>query len=178
MIKLETERLILRCRDLSDVQNMFELDSDPEVMRYINGGIPRTLKEIEANFVKFEKQIMDHENDFGCWMADLKDSGRNIGWFILKPIGDEIPGIEVGYRLKREFWGKGYATEGAREMIKYGFETVQLEEIVAITDPENLASQNVLEKCGLTYDRMEKHQDFPVKYFRILKDQYEDQNSH
>ena len=171
---LETERLHLRLTEMSDIQNMYELDSDPDVMKYINGGIPRTMEEIQANFTKFKDRILDHDRDYGCWMADLKENNENIGWFILKPIGDEVPGIEVGYRLKKKYWGKGLATEGSLEMIRHGFDDLGLHEIVAIVEPEHRASRHVLEKCGLVYQKLVDYQEKELCYYKIKEDAYRD----
>ena len=169
---LETERMHLRLTEMSDIKNMFELDSDSKVMKYINGGVPRTLHEIQSNFEKYKDRILDREKDFGCWMADLKETGENIGWFILKPIGDQIPGIEVGYRLKQRFWGKGYATEGSKEMLKHGFDDLKLDNIVAIVEPEHKASRHVLEKSGLKYMKMVDYNEKKICYYKITENEY------
>ena len=177
MKSLESKRLRYRLTNENDVQNIFELDGDPEVMKYINGGIPDTLEEVKAKFEKYKHRIMDNSRQFGCWMADLKSTGENIGWFILKPISDEIPGIEVGYRLKKRFWGNGYATEGACEMIRHGFDDLGLNEIVAIVDPAHNASRHVLEKCGLTFKDMRMHENFEVCYYVLPINEYEHSRS-
>ncbi len=125
---------------------MFLLDSDPAVMRYITGGKPTpraTLKE------KIEKTIESYkkENGLGLWLTVLKENDELIGWHFIKPF-IEAPHIELGYRLYQKAWGKGYATEMANGLANYGFQELNLPKLVAITDKENIGSQNVLSKVG------------------------------
>ena len=153
-MNFETERLKFRPVQLADAQLFFELDSDLLVMKYINGGTPSTMAEI----VDFVPKIIERDsklNGMGIWMAFLKSDSSFVGWYSLKP----LPGtqeIEVGYRLKQMYWGKGYATEGSKYLLHFGLTKMNLKKIVAITDPENTASKNVLTKIGLIYidDRM------------------------
>jgi RimJ/RimL family protein N-acetyltransferase len=153
-ITFETDRLKFRPVEASDAKLFFDLDSDPLVMKYINGGTPSTMAEIEDVVPK----IIERDsklNGMGVWMTFLKSDSSFVGWFALKPLlGTEE--IEIGYRLKQIHWGKGYATEGSRYLINFGLTKMNLKKVVAITDPENLSSKNVLTKIGLKYidDRM------------------------
>lgn len=147
MIALTTQRLKLRPFNENDLQNLIDLDHDLEVMKYLGGKIT-PLEEIKAILPKLiERQ--PKWITYGTWMADLIDSGENIGWFTLKPVPKLNNDYEVGYRLKKKHWGKGYATEGTKFLVNYGFENLKLSKIIGLTDLENKASQHVLKKSGL-----------------------------
>lgn len=148
---MQTGRLRLRQFTEADLSNLLELNSDPEVMRFITGGKPDSLEQAQTSL----QRILGYYKDgsaLGLWAAELLDSGEFIGWFCLKP----LPGfdeIELGYRLRKRYWGKGYATEGARFLVDYGFRRAGLSRIAAIVDPGNFASRRVLEKAGLAFER-------------------------
>lgn len=148
-ILLETDRLTLRRFTPTDVDAVYVLDSDPVVMRYVIP--PRTREQIEAYIVLV---LADYERfpGLGRWITLDRTTGSFIGIFMLKPL-QETEFIEVGYRMFPAYWGRGYATEAARTLVRYGFEQLGLPEIVGITHPDNTASQHVLEKCGLRYQR-------------------------
>ncbi len=144
---IETERLSLRPLVLNDMDLLVDLDSDPEVMRYITDGKPQTEEHYEKRFPELLNYM--HENPgLGLWIASLKASGELIGWYILKhlPHNGEV---EVGFRIKKKFWGKGYSTEAGKELLTHGFETLGLKKIASIVRPDNFASQAVIKKIGL-----------------------------
>lgn len=145
----ETQRLRYRPFTSSDFGNILELDSDPEVMKYINGGKPTTTAEVEATLKRVSARYLEFPG-MGSYITELKSTGDFIGWHSLKP----LPGtneIEVGYRLLKRHWGKGYATEGARFFVQRGLKELNLPRVVAITAIENTASQSVLTKSGFSY---------------------------
>jgi RimJ/RimL family protein N-acetyltransferase len=151
---LETERLILREFTQDDVNNLVELDSDPEVMRYLNGGIatPRELvkREILPRFLSYYRRY----DGFGVWAAIEKSSAMFIGWFSFRPHDESCPNeVELGYRLRLLVWGQGYATEGARELIRKGFTELGVQRVTANTYEHNSASRRVMEKVGMTLVR-------------------------
>ncbi len=150
-IILETERLRMSEFTENDVDLIYELDSDPEVMTYINGGIANTREQAAATLKRVLKGYTDWKN-LGIWKSELKDTNEYIGWHCLKPLYgfDEI---EVGYRLLKRHWKKGYATEGAKALIQYGFNDLGLQKIAANINPANQASRHALQKSGLVYDR-------------------------
>ncbi len=131
---------------MDDVDSLFALDSDPDVMRYISDGQPCTKKDIEQAIPHVRAYYQKHPG-FGIWLAELKDNGNFIGWACLKHL-DQTEMIEAGFRFVKDSWNQGYATEAAKGLIRYGFKERGLSKIVAITHPENKASQHVLEKCG------------------------------
>lgn len=144
---LQTLRLDLREFVTSDFNDLWRLDQDPEVMRYIGDG-KRSSRARIASTMRRIPRIYRLYPGLGSWRAARRDTGEYIGWFTLKYIPKTVE-VEVGYRLLRNAWGQGFATEGARELVRYGFDSVGLERIVGITHPGNLASQRVLMKAGL-----------------------------
>ena len=144
---LQTLRLDLREFVADDAEELYRLDQDPRVMKYIGDGHLSTRADIAATMQRIPRVYRLYPG-FGSWRASRRDTGKFIGWFALKYIPDTVD-VEVGYRLRREAWGQGFATEGARELVRYGFDTVGLARIIGITRPDNVASQNVLKKCGL-----------------------------
>jgi RimJ/RimL family protein N-acetyltransferase len=147
---LQTLRLELREFVASDQVDIWRLDQDPAVMRYINGGKPTTRAQV-ATRIKLIPRVYRLYPGFGTWRAARRDTGAYIGWFTLKYIPDTVV-VEVGYRLLRDAWGLGFATEGATELVRYGFDDLGLHRIVGITHRDNVASQRVLLKAGLRPD--------------------------
>jgi RimJ/RimL family protein N-acetyltransferase len=154
-IFLETERLILRRFTTDDLDNLVELDSDPEVMRYITGGPPTPRELIELDFLPAWLAYYERGDRYGFWATIEKSTGDFLGWFHFRPPHDSSdPDVaELGYRLNRAAWGKGYATEGSRALIDKGFRELGVRRVVASTYQDNHASRRVMEKCGLTFAR-------------------------
>ena len=149
-IRIETERLILRPFLENDVERLFLLDSNSEVMKYV-GVKPLTKKEQSVEVIKMiQKQYA--ENGVGRLAVIEKESNLLIGWSFLKYLTEEINGIknvyDLGYRFLPEFWGKGYATESAKASIEYGFNMMNLDKICAHAHSENEDSNHTLKKLG------------------------------
>jgi ribosomal-protein-alanine N-acetyltransferase len=148
----ETERLILREIVMDDAQDLFELDSDPNVNTYL-GNQPATELQQSVEVVNhIRKQYQT--NGIGRWAIIEKSTNEFIGWSGLKyesEIRENFSYYDVGYRLKKKFWGKGFATESAIASIQYGFDQLQLKEIYAAADIENIVSNKVLQKTGLIW---------------------------
>jgi RimJ/RimL family protein N-acetyltransferase len=148
--ELETARLWLRRFTADDEDALVELDGDPEVMRYLNSGLPTPPElirdEILPRFVRYH----DEHPGWGYWAAIEKASGEFIGWFGLHWRTEGSPGdVELGYRLRRAAWGQGYATEGARALVRRAFQELGVQRVLATTYQDNLASRRVMEKLGL-----------------------------
>ena len=144
---LLTLRLALSEITAWHANELFELDTDPRVMRYIGSGRVSTREQVDAVMRRLPGAYALYPG-LGTWRATRRDNGNFVGWFALK----YIPGtaeIEVGYRLRYAAWGRGYATEGARELVRYGFDDLRLHRIIGVTHPANAASQRVLRKIGL-----------------------------
>ena len=161
---LETNRLILRKFTANDLDNLYRLDSSLDVMKYI--GKLRTREEVERSIERVRKYYIKNPG-LGLWITIEKVSEKFIGWSGIQHI-DETE-IEVGYRYLKEFWGKGYATDAAKYLIDYGFNKMNLDKIVGVTHPDNLASQRVLEKVGLKYEKEAFYHETNVKYYAIYK---------
>ncbi len=160
-IFLETERLVLRRFTEDDVDHLVELDGDPAVMHFITGGRPTPRREIETDVLPAFLGYYERFAGYGFWAAIEKSTGRFIGWFHFRPAKDSPPDeVELGYRLRRAAWGKGYATEGSRALIDKGFAELGVQRVVAFTMVVNVASRRVLEKAGMRLVRT-FHQPWP-----------------
>jgi RimJ/RimL family protein N-acetyltransferase len=149
-IFLETERLILRRFTEADIDDLVDLDSDPAVMRFISGGRPTPRAQIENEILPAYLGYYTRFAGYGFWAAIERSSGRFLGWFHLRPPHGGAPGeVELGYRLRATAWGKGYATEGARALIRKGFIDHHVRRVVASTLVVHTASRRVMEKSGL-----------------------------
>ena len=160
-----TERLVLRQFTAADVDGLLELDGDPAVMRFITR-TTRSRAEIETEVLPRFLGYYARYADFGHWAADTRGDGEFIGWFGLRPVqavgaamvdwvDAPLPAhtASLGYRLRRQAWGRGYATEGARALVRRAFTELGVEEIVATTMTVNTRSRAVMEKAGLRYAR-------------------------
>jgi RimJ/RimL family protein N-acetyltransferase len=152
VILLETARLRLRRFVQADLDRLVELDSDPEVMRYITYGVATSRERYEHEILPRWLAFYEAVPSLGYWAAESKDSGEFIGWFHLRPDRFDAGELELGYRMKRPVWGQGYATEGGRALVTHGFERAGASKISARTLRANLASRRVMEKCGLAYE--------------------------
>jgi len=151
---LETQRLVLRRFTPADVDDLVRLDADPEVMRFVTGGIPTAREEIEQEVLPAFLDYYRRYPGFGFWAAIEKSTGGFLGWFHFRPRPDATPGeVELGYRLRRSAWGRGYATEGSRALIRKGFSEFGVQRVTAEAMAVNLASRRVMEKAGLSLVR-------------------------
>ena len=152
-IFVETDRLILREILPTDVDGLFQLDSDPEVHRYLGNKPVENKEQIIAMINFIRQQYVDY--GIGRWAIVDKESNNFIGWTGLKLVREftnsHINYYDLGYRLIQKYWGKGFATEAAKASIDYGFEKLNLSEIYAMADCENIKSNDVLTKNGLKF---------------------------
>lgn len=158
---LETERLVLRRFTMADADDLVNLDADPDVMRYITGGVPTSRDEIETEVLPAFLDYYQRYEGFGFWAAVEKATGEFLGWFHFRPVRDAGPGeVDLGYRLRKSAWGKGYATEGSRALIDKGFTEFGVQRVIAEAMVINAASRRVMEKAGLKLVRT-FHQPWP-----------------
>ena len=188
---LETERLILRQFTESDAENLFELDSDREVIRFANLGIIKGGEPIDTDYETIRNKTLPRllayyqkYEGYGFWAAIEKSSNEFIGWFQFRPALDSkfnlISGlyhnddIELGYRLRKVSWGKGYATEGARALILKGFSELGTQRVISSALAENRASSRVMEKAGLKFWQKYIHPEIEpeVVIYALNKDQW------
>jgi RimJ/RimL family protein N-acetyltransferase len=159
-ILLETGRLRLRRFGVDDVDRLVELDSDPEVMRYVTFGTPTPRERYVDIHLPRWLDIYVRQPGCGYFAAERRDTDGFIGWFHLRDDRLEADYLELGYRLRRDAWGQGYATEGGRALVRHAFATLGGERLSARTLERNLASQRVMQKCGFSFaGRFEYPQD-------------------
>ena len=151
---VETQRLVLRRFTMADVDNLVGLDADPDVMNFITGGMPTPRDEIKNEVLPAFLAYYERFDGYGFWAAIEKPAGEFLGWFHFRPReGASLDEAELGYRLRKSAWGKGYATEGSRALIRKGFTEFGVRRVVAEAMAVNLASRRVMEKAGLTLVR-------------------------
>ncbi|WP_039356972.1 GNAT family N-acetyltransferase [Candidatus Protochlamydia amoebophila] len=148
---IKTERLVLRqwCED--DLEPFAKLNADPRVMEWF----PSTLSRLESDDLAKRISPKLQEQGWGLWAVSIPDISSFIGFIGLAvPTFNAhfTPAVEVGWRLAYEYWGKGYATEGALAALKYGYEALNLKEIVSFTTVANQRSRHVMEKIGMHHD--------------------------
>lgn len=151
---IQTPRVNLRELTLNDENNLLDLDSDPEVMRFLTHGKPSSREEIKATLLRVDSLLKKHSGRLGIWAALDKNSNEFMGWFHFRPgklEPENVNKIELGYRLKKKFWGQGLATEVSKALIIKGFNDLFVNEVFAITLKSNLASRKVMEKVGLKF---------------------------
>lgn len=147
---LETKRLLLRQWRDEDYPAYAKLNSDPAVMRYFPALLSTEQSVEQAD--KLKQRIA--ERGWGFWAVELKESGEFIGFIGLNPVDIDsgipnAPLIEIGWRLLAEYWGKGYATEGAKRALTYAFEELKAVEIYSFTALINKPSRQVMSRCGM-----------------------------
>ena len=155
---LETERLLLRQVNESDVNEVFALRSNPETMKYIPRPLVKTIDDALEHIAMINVKI---ENNEGInWAITYKGSPKLIGILGHYRIKTEHHRAEIGYMLHKEHNGKGIITEAVQEVVKYGFNEMKLHSIEAIIDPENFGSEKVLQKCGFIKEAHFKENEF------------------
>jgi RimJ/RimL family protein N-acetyltransferase len=145
---ITTSRLVLRAFTAGDVEPLHHILGGRDVLRYFPNTDPPSRDKVQ-------RLISGHlrhweERGYGWWAVEPRSKNELIGWSGLTFL-PETEEVEVAYLLGQAFWGKGLATEAARACVQYGFENVGLESIVGIVHPENIASQRVIEKLGMSF---------------------------
>jgi RimJ/RimL family protein N-acetyltransferase len=135
-----------------DAHLLFELDGDPEVMRFITKGKPTPMERIQNEIIPRFLDYYKQSPPRGFWAVHLRETGDFIGWFHLRPDKISPEEMDLGYRLKRSVWGRGLATEGSRGLIEKAFGEWGYGKVCARTLIGNLASRRVMEKAGLSFE--------------------------
>ena len=163
-IIIETDRLILREFTMDDPALIYDLNLNPDVIRYTRD----PLKDLAHAAEVLEKTIIPQYAlyNHGRWAVHVKPSQEFIGWCGLK-YRPELNEIDLGYRFRKEAWGKGYATEAAYASIQYGFEKLGLKIITGRAEIGNTGSCKVLEKCKMTFMGIEEVDGYPVRTYEI-----------
>jgi RimJ/RimL family protein N-acetyltransferase len=155
--EITTERLIMRGWREADLAPWAAMNADPEVRRYV--GPLLTFEQAAAWVLNYQDDLDRY--GFGFWAVEIRASGEFIGFTGLKTVDQEMPfsGVELGWRLARPTWGHGYATEAGLAALRYGFGTMGLPEVVAVTMARNVRSQAVMRRIGMTTDPAEDFDD-------------------
>ncbi|MBE1446725.1 GNAT family N-acetyltransferase [Paenibacillus sp. OAS669] len=156
MIYIETSRLLLRDWEETDLEPFRQLNADERVMRYF----PKTMSADETD--AFYTSILSEfeECGFGLYAVELKETKAFVGFIGFRRAAfaaDFTPCIEIGWRLKQEAWGKGYATEGAKACLQYGFQELGFDEVYSFTAEVNTPSKNVMTKIGMNFIKFFDH---------------------
>ena len=175
-IDIETQRLLLRRWQESDIEAFTIMNADTDVMRYFTAAL--SSEETKSFYDSIQQEFSEY--GYGLYAVEEKDSGCFIGY-----IGfhwsrfdmDFCPCIEIAWRLDKRYWRKGYATEGAKACLEHGFENLSFNEVVSFTAIENIASQRVMQKIGMQFERYFEHpkvtEGHPLRphvFYRIKKD--------
>lgn len=162
---LQTNRLILREFELSDAESLYRLNADPEVIRYTGDIAFKNIAEAESflqNYSEYQKY------GYGRWAMVEKQTGNFIGWCGLKFHPDSGEN-DLGFRISKEYWNKGFATEAAKASIEIGFGKFNMESVIGRAMAANTASIKVLEKCGMNYEKPFDFHGGPGVVYRIVK---------
>lgn len=148
---LETERLILRTWKKEDAESYYLINQDPKVIEFLPGTL--SMEKVQ-DFILYCNQQYESKG-YTLWAVELKKTGEFIGFIGLNYTDFKThftPAIEIGWRIGSKFWGHGYATEGAKASLDYGFRTCGLKEIVSFTVPDNIRSIGVMQRIGMKRD--------------------------
>lgn len=164
---LTTARLRLEPFDHSHGEQLHEMNSDPDVMRFITGR-PQTLDETRESIVRVRKRWA--EWGYSWWSIFELATGRIIGAGCIQHLGgDAANPLEVGYRLRKDKWRQGFASEAARAMATFAFETLDATLLTAICDPDNEASSNVMKRLGMSYRGVERWHDTDCAVYGVTR---------
>ena len=179
IIFTETDRTILREITTEDLDDFFEMDSDPELHRYLGTQPVMNRDQIIETIHYVRQQYID--NGIGRWAIADKSTNRFMGWTGFKLVKDLINNqtdyYDLGYRLIRKYWGKGYATETAKASLDYGFANLNTEQIIATVNCENDASNNVMKKLGFSFVETFYLHNLKHNWYKMNKTEWTDRMS-
>jgi ribosomal-protein-alanine N-acetyltransferase len=165
---IETNRLVLRELDRNDSEFLYNLNLDPEVLKY-TGDLPfSSIVDAENFLINYSDY---RKTGFGRWAVILKETEAFIGWCGLKLNEENL--VDIGFRFFKKEWGKGYATESAKAVLDYGFNILKLKEIIGRASKDNISSIRVLEKLNMTFWKQDRFMGVEESiYYRIKKNDY------
>lgn len=169
-----TQRLILRELEYTDANDLFEMDSDPEVHLYIENNPVKSIDEMKKVIEMLKEQYV--KNRIARWAVVDRATNECVGWSGLKyfrePLNNHTNFYELGYRFKRKHWGKGFATESSNAIIEYGFKNLNIDSIFAMTDPNNHNSKKVLTKLGFEFRETFDFEGDLTDWFELKKNHW------
>lgn len=168
MLEIETVRLHLRQFVVDDLDELYRIYSNPEVTKYVGKG-SKSKEETEEALLS----MLEHwqQNGFGMWAVINKIDNRLIGRCGLCFMDNTLE-VELGYLLNEFYWGQGLATEASLAALKFGFEVLKLERIVAVAMPENFASRHIMEKVGMKFEKNAHYYKNDVVYYSLLRQDF------
>lgn len=179
----ETSRLQIELLSEQDAHLLHELDQDPEVMRFINGGEPSSMEFIEETYLPRLRAFSNPEEGWGLWKVIEKQSASFIGWILVRPLDffsdkpTQLDNLELGWRFKRDSWGKGYATEAAQVVLDELKKNRENKYFSALADEENTGSINIMKKLGMDYLKTDICKDplgdMSVVYYQMANPNYQ-----
>jgi RimJ/RimL family protein N-acetyltransferase len=168
-IIIETERLILRPFELSDDEALFAMDSNPNVHLFLGNKPLTKIGQVHEYIQSIQNQYI--QNGIGRFIAETKDTKEVIGWiglkFITEPENNHVNFHDIGYRLREEFWGKGYAFEGAQAWRDYAFYKMKIQKLYATAHVENIGSNRILQKLGMHQIEQYLHHGIPCNWYEL-----------
>ncbi len=169
MSVIETERMILRKFTTDDLEEFYQIRSDPDVMKTLPAVKPRTREEtlfiINRNNERWENQ------KFGIWAVEYKKDKKLIGYCGLQYLED-TPEVEIIYAIIEQFWGQGLITEAGQASFTYGFEKMNLDKLVGIALPDNIGSRRVMEKLGMIFEAETRNFGVGCVRYAITKEDF------
>jgi ribosomal-protein-alanine N-acetyltransferase len=170
MPEVQTERLRLRPFTSKDGDEHYRIVSDPEFRRHFPAQFSPASRD--SSLVAIGRSIEHfYQRGFGYWAMELKEEARMVGYCGLRYVAPEKE-IELLYGIERAYWGRGLTTEAARASLRFGFEEMKFERIMAVTDPENLRSRRVMEKCGMKYEKDTIYIEAHSVYYAINREDF------
>ena len=159
-----SERLKFRLMDSQDAQALWQLDQDPQVMKYLNGGKPTSMEQVNSVFIPRMEKYRDDKLGWGIWQVSDKVTDEYLGWVLIRPMAffTESPNfkdLELGWRFFQSTWGKGYATEAAIAIKNAVITLSDVSHVSALAVADNLASVGVMKKMGMSFVRAYLHTD-------------------
>lgn len=169
-------RLSYRLMDESNAEELFLLDQDPAVMKFINGGNPSSREQINTVLIPRMNAYRDEAKGWGLWQVSNTETGEYLGWVLVRPMyffsdHPETDNLELGWRFFQSIWGKGYASEAAQHIKQQLSHDTTIKHFSAIADENNFASVGVMKKIGMKYIKTYHHTDplfeCDVVYYQI-----------
>lgn len=168
----DSDRLTFRLMGNNDAQALWELDQDPAVMHFINGGKPNSMDTINKVFLPRMQAYTDKQKGWGIWQVSDKNTQEYLGWVLVRPMSfftgePKLNDLELGWRFFQKSWGKGYATEAAIAIKKIIAEQKNIDYVSALAVEDNYGSIGVMKKVGMNFIRKYAHKD-PIGDFTAV----------
>ena len=168
----DSARLSFRLMGQEDAQALWEIDQDPEVMHYLNGGKPNSMETIKEVFLPRMKSYTDVKKGHGIWQVIDKNTQEYLGWVLIRPMAfftdePDFSNLELGWRFFKKAWGKGYATEAAIAVKETVASPKNIQYVSALAVEDNLASISVMKKIGMSFVKQYAHKD-PIGDFNAV----------